>query len=314
MRNRNDAPRTAQEFQATSARARAQAKERELEVARAKRLGTGKTKPKLPPGRAMLRGLEAFLRWRYRADGGRCVTDDGEMIVDVLLCFWASVARELSMQPGWARTWAWIVVPVLADEHDDSWWLARERRALRRRKGCGWKPDAVAEHWLIREYELIACFGEDHRRRCGLVSRDRPPEVRAADRKAKDKARKVGKGGSTPRAEYEAKSASRLEPWKAAGFNCRRTWERHGKPSSAPRVASVSTTLPCKGYADTLATPRLTSAKKGLPSADAVFPVTGSPPPPEQTVEPVEPKPEPRHKLRPKRRAGTTSARGRLAA
>ena len=147
MRNRNAAPRTAQALQANSstnqraaARARAQAKERELEAARAKRLGTGKTKPKLPPGRAMLRGLEAFVRWRYRADGGRCVTDDGEMIVDVLLCFWASVARELGRQPGWARAWASIIVPVLAAEHDDRWWLARERRALRRRKGCGWTP------------------------------------------------------------------------------------------------------------------------------------------------------------------------------
>ncbi len=109
MRNRKPAPASAQQFQANSsnqraaARARAQAKERELEAARAKRLGTGKAKPKLPPGRAMLRGLEAFVRWRYRADGGRCLTDDGEMIIDVLLCFWASVARELGMQPGWAR-------------------------------------------------------------------------------------------------------------------------------------------------------------------------------------------------------------------
>ena len=142
---------TAQEFQATSARARAQAKERELEAARAECLGTGKAKPKLPPGRAMLRGLEAFVRWRYRDDGGGCVTDDGEMIADVLLCFWASVARELGRQPGWARAWAWDPRPALAAEHDDRWWLARERRALRRRKGCGWKPDAVAEHWLIRE-------------------------------------------------------------------------------------------------------------------------------------------------------------------
>ena len=237
MRKRNDAPRTAQAFQANSstnqraaARARAQAKERELEAARAKRLGTGKTKPKLPPGRAMLRGLEAFVRWRYRADGGRCVTDDGEMIVDVLLCFWASVARELGMQPGWARAWASIIVPVLADEHDDRWWLARERRALRRRKGCGWKPDAVAEHWLIREWELIACFGEDHRRRCGLVSRDRPPEVRAAERKAKDKARKVGKGGSTPRRQWLDNSAARTKPWEAFGIG-RRAWERRGKPA-----------------------------------------------------------------------------------
>src|SRR4051794_10663580 len=122
----------------------------------------------------LLRSLsrEAFVHWRYRADGGRCVTDDGEMIVDVLLCFWAPLARELDKPPGWARAWAWMVVPVLAAERDDAWWFARERQASRRRKGDGWKPDAVAERWLIREWELIACFGEDHRRRCGLVSKD----------------------------------------------------------------------------------------------------------------------------------------------
>ena len=66
MRQRKAAPPRAQDFQAASPRERAQAKERELEAARAKRLGTGKTKPKLPPGRAMLRGLETFVRYRYR--------------------------------------------------------------------------------------------------------------------------------------------------------------------------------------------------------------------------------------------------------
>jgi hypothetical protein len=46
--------------------------------------------------------------------------------------------------------------------------------------------------------------------------------------------------GMTPRAQYEAESISRLEPWKAAGFNTRRTWERQGKPGPGSRVASVS--------------------------------------------------------------------------
>src|SRR4051794_23813377 len=188
MRNRNVAPRTAQEFQATSARARAQAKERELEAARAKRLGAGKAKPKLPPGRAMLRGLEAFVRYRFR--GRRISERDGERIMDVLLCFWASLARELDKPPGWARGWACMIVPVLADARDDAWWLARERRASRRRKGNGWKPDAAAKHWGIREHQLDECFGPNKRRRCGLVSIDRPPEVRAEEKREMDRARK----------------------------------------------------------------------------------------------------------------------------
>jgi hypothetical protein len=35
----------------------------------------------------------------------------------------------------------------------------------------------------------------------------------------------------TPRAAWLAASKSRTKPWIAAGFHCRRTWERHGKPA-----------------------------------------------------------------------------------
>lgn len=42
--------------------------------------------------------------------------------------------------------------------------------------------------------------------------------------------------GATPREQ----SASRLKPWLEDGFNCRRTWERHGKK---PRVANPSPVL-----------------------------------------------------------------------
>ena len=109
------------------------------------------------------------------------------------------------------------------------------------------------------------------------------------------------------------KSASRTKPWKAPAstVGARGSDGESRRPSAD---ASVSTTPPVKGYADTLTTPRLTSAKEGLSSREAVSPVPGSPPLPEQTVEPVELKPGPRHNLRQKRRAGTTSARGKLAA
>jgi hypothetical protein len=42
--------------------------------------------------------------------------------------------------------------------------------------------------------------------------------------------------GATPRAE----SASQTKPWTAAGFGCRRTWERHGKPAPEAGVANSS--------------------------------------------------------------------------
>ena len=38
---------------------------------------------------------------------------------------------------------------------------------------------------------------------------------------------------------YEANSDSRTRPWEAAGFNCRRTWERQGKPRVASGVSQV---------------------------------------------------------------------------
>jgi hypothetical protein len=46
------------------------------------------------------------------------------------------------------------------------------------------------------------------------------------------------KQGIKPREQ----SASRTKPWEAAGFNCRRTWERHGKPTPAA-VSQTSESL-----------------------------------------------------------------------
>ena len=147
------------------------------------------------------------------------------------------------------------------------------------------------------------------------MSVERPPEVRAEEKRERDKARKRAKA-KRPRAVYEAESASRLKPWKAFGIE-RRAWERRGKP--APPQAETTTQVgsvasPEREYATHLRRPRPTAAKEGRSRREAVSPVTGSPPPPEQTVEPVELKPEPRHNVGQKRRAGTTSARGKLAA
>jgi hypothetical protein len=50
--------------------------------------------------------------------------------------------------------------------------------------------------------------------------------------------KRVANGGPT-RAEYEANSISRTKPWIAAGYRCRRTWERHGKPPVASPVRNI---------------------------------------------------------------------------
>jgi hypothetical protein len=67
---------------------------------------------------------------------------------------------------------------------------------------------------------------------CDMTDEQMREQRRAKDRERKRRLR--AKCGSRPRVEYESNSISRTKPWEAAGFKCRRTWERHGKPS--PKV------------------------------------------------------------------------------
>jgi hypothetical protein len=178
-------------------------------------------------------GLLSLLHWLHR---GPCDTDDADTWLDALMPFWAQLSRERGDGPGWARERAREHFPRLVAEHDEAWWLARE--ALERpRRGNGWNADAIAQHIGIQEHWLEGCFGPNKCKRCGLVSMQRPWHVREAERGAQKAARRKAK--RTPRAEYEANSASRTRPWEAAGFKCRRTWERHGKPPVASGVSQV---------------------------------------------------------------------------
>ena len=61
---------------------------------------------------------------------------------------------------------------------------------------------------------------------------DVTPEEREADNLRKDRERRDKKrrdAGVQTREEYLAKCKSHTKPWLAAGFKCRRTWERHQK-------------------------------------------------------------------------------------
>jgi hypothetical protein len=80
------------------------------------------------------------------------------------------------------------------------------------------------------------------------------------DRKRKEKRRR--KDGAKPREQ----SISRTKPWLAAGYRCRRTWERHGKP-----VADSSEPSLIFSTKDELATP-------SQPAVKAVTPATPSKP------------------------------------
>jgi hypothetical protein len=105
----------------------------------------------------------------------------------------------------------------------------------------------------------------DERWRCRITQMkaiDDTPEQQQSLRREIDRQRKQRKRkaeGVQPRADYEAASLSQTKPWLAAGFKCRRTWERHRSRGTGPgteTVASVSATyLESRRAADTLATP-----------------------------------------------------------
>ena len=105
--------------------------------------------------------------------------------------------------PGWSREQAAPHFPRLVSERSKAWWSEREARE-RPRRGNGWNADAIAQHIGIEEHWLEACFGPNKRKRCGLVSVQRPGAVRQAEQAAQKAARRKAK--RTPRAEYEANS------------------------------------------------------------------------------------------------------------
>jgi hypothetical protein len=98
----------------------------------------------------------------------------------------------------------------------------------------------------------------EERRACAITQIESIEETRDARRKRQKaekrqhdreyQRKKRRDAGRKPHAE----SASQTKPWIVAGFTCRRTWERHGKPTC---VAKVSTPISIsKSLGDTIAT------------------------------------------------------------
>jgi hypothetical protein len=93
-----------------------------------------------------------------------------------------------------------------------------------------------------------------------IAACDMTPEQALEWRKAKDSARKRKwrlLNGGKPRST----SISRTRPWLLAGFKCRRTWERHGKPSCRNPVRDNAS-----NSQDELATPRQAELPRVLSS------------------------------------------------
>src|SRR4051794_13285844 len=185
-------------------------------------------------------GLYAVRRLIYSRYGGPCDKPEGVIYVPVLLAFLVQLARSKGKAKGWAREQVKELLPHVG--MSDEWWDEQEVEAS---KPTGLTPDKIAEKLLIHEHdleELDARFGKG--KRGILVSIDRPKHIRKRERKTyKTVWQKTQRRTQMvkPRKEYEAMSISRTKPWIAAGFNTRRTWERHGKPVASPDVASLKT-------------------------------------------------------------------------
>lgn len=91
--------------------------------------------------------------------------------------------------------------------------------------------------------------------------------IRKQKRRQREKARRLSRG-----AKSQAASITRTRPWIAAGFNTRRTWERHGKPD-------VATSCPIN-----LTTTEHILATKEEHSANADTALCGRLPPPTHAV------------------------------
>jgi hypothetical protein len=103
------------------------------------------------------------------------------------------------------------------------------------------------------------------------AEREARRKVQSSRRSRDWRARKRVANDAPTRAEYEANSISQTKAWLLAGFRCRRTWERHGKPVASPERTILpfnkrDATCDTPPISDQAAPPRL-QARKGC-SAD----------------------------------------------
>jgi hypothetical protein len=107
-------------------------------------------------------------------------------------------------------------------------------RPLRTIAAC----DETPAQAVARRLEDKRAYDCERRRRAraaaGCLQRVSKPPLTDEERKARERERgqrRRASKGATPRSQ----SLSKTQPWLAAGFNSRRTWERHGKPQPTPQ-------------------------------------------------------------------------------
>lgn len=161
------------------------------------------------------RQVDALVLDRHR---GTCLTDEGQRFFDVMVVHLALIHGGEDFDLA-AQEWAVQHTPKLSAAH-----VAEGIERARGSRGFYSSRD-------VGRYLNVTLAEHDRLRLTHLAPSDLSPPAfkryraeRAAARKRAERL-KAGKT-TTPREQ----SASQQKPWIAAGFNTRRTWERHGKP------------------------------------------------------------------------------------
>lgn len=180
-----------------------------------------------------LSAIETLILDRH---GGPVDTDDGEAYfiaaLPTILTLEGTDGRESPV--AWCAKWT----PRLLVEKDRDWFRAVARRFTDSPRG--YRADTIARMLGVRDEE---------RRRLGLRTFgavDVTAEMRAKSRKAAARERMAHRRRAiekrTPREEYEARSTTALEPWKALGIS-RRTYYRRLEKARAEASGGDGTGL-----------------------------------------------------------------------
>lgn len=164
----------------------------------------------------MLKVVRKFIYWRH---DGPCQTDDWVWHLDGVLPLIVQISKEKGHPAGWVRRMADEMFPKM--DCCPEWWDEQIEEAS---LPVGIKVDTIAKRLGIKEIELDRCFGPDRRKRCGLVSVDRPKKIRAKER-AEEKATQKAFKRSPHRFSHtgDIRSIEKAEPWEREGI-CRRMW------------------------------------------------------------------------------------------
>lgn len=177
-----------------------------------------------------LNAVRKFIYWRHE---GPCQTEDWVWYLDGVLPLLVQVSKEKGHPDGWVRCMTVEMFPAM--DCCSEWWDEQIEEAS---LPVSIKVDTIAKRLGIKEIELDRCFGPNRRKRCGLVSVDRPKKIRARERKEEKVLQRFFRRACMP----QSQSISRDKPWCYFGIS-RATFYRRLKKDNLPFYSQAETTL-----------------------------------------------------------------------